>query len=537
MKKATPDIFAKIKKEVFAYPLIYILLTVILVAAFIVRVWRVSDLLGFYYDQGRDALVIWDLWHSFKPFLIGPITGLKGIFLGPFYYFLIAPFYLIGRGNPAFPAVFLSFTTVLAVFMLYILGTKMHSRVAGLIAAFIGAFSYNIFTLSRWLSNPTPMLFLSTLLFWFLWEIVNTTQSSEARTQNLKTQNTKYVIHNTNPWWWVLAVLTIGISLHFESASAVFYMPMFAVFAIWQRKKLPPLKYILISGALFLVTLGPQILFNIRHDNILFKNFTDLLFGEKAFRGVTKFILEERLKYFWGVYSGKIFLGTGYIVTAFATISAAMLFGYFSKFKNQIILFAIFFLTPVVGYTLFQGNYGNIYDYYTIGYFMPLILFFAIGMGELAKHWGGFLIIALYFYHFANLNLVPIKNYLTATVATRPIAMEDQLQAVNWVYDDAAKFGREFNVDVYVPPVIPHSYEYLFLWQGSLRQARGGLGCGQDLCGLKKDVTTNVLYTLYEADPPNPHRLEAWLERQEGIGRVIEEARFGQVTVQRRERF
>ena len=514
MKKFASDVYGKIRKEVFTHPLIYILLCAILVTAFWTRVYRVMELMGFYYDQGRDGLVIWDLWHNHKPFLIGPITGLKGIFLGPFYYYLIAPFYLIGRGNPAYPAVFLSFTTVMAIFMLYVLGTKMHSRITGLIAATIAAFSYNIFTLSRWLSNPTPMLLLSTLLFWFLWEI---------------TIGEKKKIY----LFWVLAVLTIGVSLHFESASAVFYIPLFFVFSIWQRNKLPPFKYILIAGMFFLATLAPQILFNFRHDNLLFKNFLDLLLGEKAFRGITKFILEERAKYFWGVYSGKIFLGTGVLITTLATISASMLFGYLPKFKKHLILFAIFFITPIVGYTLFQGNYGNIYDYYTIGYFMPLILFFALGMGELTKHWGGFIIVALYFYYFANLNLVPIKNYLTATVATRPIAIEDQLQAVNWVYDDAQKYSQKFNVDVYVPPVIPHSYDYLFLWQGTLRQAQS---CKPTLCGLVKTENLPGLYTLFEADPPNPQRLQAWLERQKGIGEVLEESKFGQITVQRRKR-
>src|SRR3990167_8398219 len=77
-----------------------ILVGIILLSAFFLRVYRVNEILGFYYDQGRDALVIWDLWHNGKFFLIGPTTGIAGIFRGPFYYYLIAPLYLIGRGDP-----------------------------------------------------------------------------------------------------------------------------------------------------------------------------------------------------------------------------------------------------------------------------------------------------------------------------------------------------------------------------------------------------------------------------------------------------
>jgi hypothetical protein len=121
-----------------------------------------------------------------------------------------------------------------------------------------------------------------------------------------------------------------------------------------------------------------------------------------------------------------------------------------------------------------------------------------------------------------------IKNFLTATVETRPIGLEEQLKVVGWVFDDV-KQGCQFNVDVYVPPVIPYAYDYLFLWQGSER-------CGENLCGMVEEPVS-LLYTLYEADPPHPERLNAWLDRQRMVGEVEEEEQFGMITVQRRRRF
>ena len=54
-----------------------------LITAFLLRIFRVSDILAFHYDQGRDALVIWDLIREpHKLFLIGPTTGLPGVFRG-----------------------------------------------------------------------------------------------------------------------------------------------------------------------------------------------------------------------------------------------------------------------------------------------------------------------------------------------------------------------------------------------------------------------------------------------------------------------
>jgi hypothetical protein len=161
---------------------------------------------------------------------------------------------------------------------------------------------------------------------------------------------------------------------------------------------------------------------------------------------------------------------------------------------------------------------------------MQLILaqLWKIGLGKVA--------VLLFFVSFFKQNYLPIRSYLTATPKTRPIALEDQLNAIDdWMFDDM-KDEASFNVDVYVPPVIPHAYDYLLLWQGTLRQAQGKPGCGQDLCG-KVDKRVPMLYTIYEEDPPHPERLKAWLDRQKGIGNVEEEEKFGQITVQRRKRF
>src|SRR3989339_1471952 len=79
-----------------------ILLIAILALALFLRTYRVADFLGFWFDQGRDAKVVWDIWHSGKLTLIGPTTGIEGIFLGPFYYYLITPAYILGGGNPVY---------------------------------------------------------------------------------------------------------------------------------------------------------------------------------------------------------------------------------------------------------------------------------------------------------------------------------------------------------------------------------------------------------------------------------------------------
>jgi hypothetical protein len=101
----------------------------------------------------------------------------------------------------------------------------------------------------------------------------------------------------------------------------------------------------------------------------------------------------------------------------------------------------------------------------------------------------------------------------------------NQKEAINWIYQDAG--NRSFNVDVYVPPVIPYAYDYLLKWLPTTSAYQGYQG---------KLVAENkpLLYTLYEADGDHPERLAAWLARQKGIGKVITQYRSGAITVERR---
>ena len=518
-------VIKKVKKELRFHSLIYILLFLIFAMSLFVRVYRTQDLMGFYYDQGRDALTIWDLWHKGKPFLVGPVTGLHGIFLGPLFYYLIAPFYLIGNGNPVYPAVFLSFTTVLAFIPLYVLGWRMHSRLAGLIAVTIGGLSYYLVLAGRWLSNPTPMFLISMLLLWTMWSIL---KKSEIR--NLKSERIGSL--------WILLALLLGMSLQFESASAVFYIPMAAVFLLWvyfksRRANNNPLpKWIVIctSGLVFLLTFLPQIVFDFRHDHIILQSFKRILLSEKSFRLSFWQVFEVRLSYVWTVFWSKILPDKRDIVLFFSIIAFYKLFSKYEKLSDAIKLLLIFVGIPIVGYFTFQGNEGNVFDYYMTGYYLPLVLLFSLGLASLIDSYLGKFIVIVFFCIFFVMNFKLTKNYLLQGLeGESQIKLGTELAAVDWVLDRAEQEGNMFNVNLYVPPVIPHSYDYLLEWRGFEK-------CGDDLCNYDKTYARKPFYTIFENDPINPNRLKAWKEENSTKSTLMEKVVFGGVTAEKRER-
>ena len=172
-------------------------------------------------------------------------------------------------------------------------------------------------------------------------------------------------------------------------------------------------------------------------------------------------------------------------------------------------LFLLFLGIPFVGYIFYSGNHGNLYGYYLTGFYLPIIL----GISIIAARFWKLTIFLIVIFLFFNL-----KQTIYKFNNPDQINFSNQIQAVNWIKEDSN--GQKFNVDVYVPPVIPYSYEYLLKWMD-----------------IKQDENkVPLLYTLYEIDPPHPERLEAWLNRQKGIGKVEGSASFGGITVERRER-
>ena len=138
---------------------------------------------------------------------------------------------------------------------------------------------------------------------------------------------------------------------------------------------------------------------------------------------------------------------------------------------------------------------------------------------SLSKNVLGKVLLAAFLTILTVQNLLSFReNYGTSLDDPEIIAFSNQLKAVEWIRTDAS--DTAFNVDVYVPPVIPYAYDYLFKWRK--------LNPVQDRVPL--------LYTLYEVDPEHPERLDAWLKRQKGIGKVLKEVTFGGIIIQERER-
>lgn len=487
--------FLEIKNKKVEY---FVLFIILFFTAFF-RLFRLDQLLGFWYDQGRDALVIWDLLHYKRFFLIGPVTGIEGIFLGPFYYYLLTPFYFLGQGSPVMAAAGLSWLTVGATFLIYFLGKKIYGKEVGLLSAFLYGFSYSNVVFSRWLANPNPLPFFTMLVLLSFWLFLKEKKSMAI----------------------VLASFIIGLCLQLEAASAIFFLPATVVFIVWQRKRIG-LKVLFFSFLAFFITLLPQLYFNFRHDGVLFEAFKKFLVADKSFHFGLIQTLKARVLLYYGIFFGKLLPeGNSLRLLCLALFSAAIIFFRKTLFTKEGKLLAIWLLSPIVGFLFYRGNRGYIWDYYFTGAMPAFFILYSAGLYFLLKkNFFGKVVVFLFLAVFSFLNLKNIKNYLVSGIG---IKLGAQTRAIDWIYEKAE--NRPFNADFYVPPQVYYSYSYLMRWYGN-----GKYGREPETRQVKE------LYTLYEPDGEHPQFLKSWLERQDTIGKIEDDYSWGDITVQKRER-
>lgn len=464
----------------------------ILIASFLIRIYRLPELLGFWYDQGRDALVIWDFINNGKFFLIGPMMGFTGMFRGPWYYYLITPFYYLGGGNPLWPSMFLISLTIFAIYVLYRVGKELGGEKTGIVAAIIASFSMYIVGASRWLSNPTPTLLIGILMVWAIFRFLD-----------------------KKKWSVPLIAFLVGMGLNFGAATEIYYIPALLLIFYLNRKLIPNIKTLFISLLIFVFCFAPQILFELRHRGVLTGALYNFIFQEKTFTLNFLEILKSRAYTYYDLFYSIIWPDGAILFLPFFLIFVFNIIKNWKEYtkKPKVNALIIMFLSPFIGTLFFVSNLGGFYGYYFTGYYLIFILFFSFILSKYNKK-----ILLLFFIIFAFKNYQTFKiTYTTPLNDPEIIAFKNQIDAIGWIKNDSSD---QFNVDVYVPPVVPYAYDYLFKWQ-DLKQA---------------DKKVNLLYTLYEVDPPHPERLDAWLNRQKGIGKVLKESRFGGIIVQRRER-
>lgn len=348
-----------------------ILLLVILFLASFVRLYRISEYMTFLGDEGRDALVAKEILEG-NLTLLGPRASAGDFFLGPIYYYMIAPFLGIFNYDPVGPAVFVALIGIATVFLVWYFARKFFGDIAGLTAAALYAASPVVIAFSRSSWNPNPVPFFSLALMLVLYFSV-------------KSNNYKLS-------FLVGILLGILLQLHYIATFIGVIILVFVIVGNFIEGKKAFLKkcliqYLSIFGG-FVVGISPFLVFEIRHgftniktilgfifvDNFQVERVTELshveIVQDILFRLFSRLTLNFPLIEHIPNYSQNYLLGLQIITIAIIIGSFVCLF--FTKNKLIILLLSIWLL---VGLFLFGFYKKEIYDYYYAFLFpVPFIL-------------------------------------------------------------------------------------------------------------------------------------------------------------------
>ena len=135
------------------------------------RFWNIENSFQFGWDQARDAWKVRDILTG-TLVLNGPRTGIGHFHLGPIWYYYLAPFYFLTRLDPI-AAQYGNMLVYLFNFIVFFWATnRIFGAKFAIVATYIFTMSGELIAMGKTPWNVSPVLGVSTLIFYCLYEIV-----------------------------------------------------------------------------------------------------------------------------------------------------------------------------------------------------------------------------------------------------------------------------------------------------------------------------------------------------------------------------
>lgn len=362
-----------------------------LVAAFL-RLWRIDETFYFLGDQGRDALIVADIFRKHDPVFIGPVTSVGNMYLGPLYYYFMLPFLWLSYPSPLGPVIAVALLGIATVPLLYVLFRKYLGERVALLAAFLLAFNVPAIELSRYSWNPNPAPFVATLWLYFLIRVTRGKHWS---------------------WFWVGVLCAVLMQLHYVTAIAIGVSGvvwLYQAVLLWKQKKLKALLWpTLFAMGAFLAFQIPLVLFDWRHDGLNFQALQKLLSGEDAFGArsneVSRLSLYmESARQRMELVVVKLFLGvtqaTGALLALCMLVSTGVLL-IREKTKQVFVSMGVILFTLVLSVLILGAYKNDVYTHYIAFLIPPLVLMYGYLLAKLSRvnHYIAFVIGAFLFFY------------------------------------------------------------------------------------------------------------------------------------------
>lgn len=324
------------------------------------RFYKLEEFVTFLGDQGRDAIIIKRII-TFEHFpAIGPTSSVGQVFLGPFFYYLMAPFLFLFRLNPIGLAFGSSLLSIIGLITAYLVVRKEINKKIALFFLILLTFSATQIEFARFSWNPNLLPVFSFFCLYFLYKLT-------------AGKNLIYAI-------LCGAFLSFSIQLHYLALFLFIPIVIFLIANQFKDKRflISQFPNFLISSASFLLFSSPLIIFDLKHNFLNTKNFIKVFTEQNVVAYSTPFsrLLTTNNAFFSHVFN----LNLNTYVTFL--ISLALVFYFYKNnfFKGKLFLQLNFlnFFFYILSFSLLNSN--RLAHYYTqiyLSFFLVIACLFA----------------------------------------------------------------------------------------------------------------------------------------------------------------
>lgn len=504
------------------------ILVLLFILALAVRFLHFPDNIYFGFDQARDAYEAQNIYKNFDLKVVGPPTADPNLFHGPLYWYLIGPIYLLGGGDPAFPAGFLRIYNALGVFLIFWLGKTLFNKKVGLIASLLYIFSFEQTQYAIYFHHPS-LAVLTIMLFY---------------------GGLSLAIFKKDWRGIPLSLVGYGLSIQAEFQLPYLGIILILLFVIFRKSLLPLLdrRRVLISLFVFLVTISTFILAEVKFGARTIKGILGIMSRAGDDGGDFGFALSTYFKRLVLQIHDNIF---GHDLLApiilFFLVGTAIVFVVTRKGERHKILFLLIWIFSTSILTIF----GPPTLYYTNVGISPAVLLLAsffISRLPAKVLWAKAIVLVAII--LSSLSLIKEQNprgVISDIQVQEGILLGREKEVVDFIYESA--HGKPIVVSALTMPLkISTTWAYLFNWYGKEKYGYLPYWAGEVALGypgeLPRWVSQEKDYAAFSIiEPTRGVRqafVEQFLEDQMQYGGVSEEKTFGdswpaQLVVQRRE--
>lgn len=496
------------------------IIAILAFAAFF-RLYNIAGYMTFLGDEGRDAIVLYNILHG-KLTLLGPTASVGGFFMGPAYYYLVAPFFGLFNMSPLGASVMVALLGIITVWLVYKIGSEFFDKKTGLLAAALYAFAPLVIIYSRSSWNPNVMPFFTLITLYILY-------------QGIK----------RNKFYLFIVVgflFGIDIQLHYVELFIGVVIILYVILMRWRLGEKKSLKSVFLAivrdgvGIFvgFLLGFSPFLAFEFRHEFLNSKSIFSFIFASGETGASSNFFVQV-----WHIVIrifGRLLvnfplpndfprytnvqLTVWYISSCVLALSSISYLFYLYKNawkqKEKYMQMSLLVLWFCIG-VLFFGLYKkNIYDYYfAFLYPVPFLLFSA-------------LCVAIF------QNRIPLITFLPGFIRKAIVVMvvgammsififfSPSKDAVNHQYEttkEIADFvlakteGKPFNFALITGGNSDHAYRYFFL-----REGKEPVVIQNSVVDPKRETVTDQLLVICDSLPCSPLGDPLW--EVAGFGRA-----------------